>query len=472
MNAIREELQGVELGDQRLNQRSRTLLERFAEDPQASIPVACRGWSETDAAYKFFANPKASAKAILRPHAQATIRRCGQEAVVLLVQDTTELDYTHENLSIQGLGVLDHRGREGMLLDLQAAFTPEGCCLGSVGANFLTRSPESIGQARQRGSWPIEAKESLRWLEGYRRACRVQRQLPGTQVISIADAEADIYELFVEAEPTPWACPWEKADFIVRAKNDRSLPEKAEDAGPWAFQKLWGTVEQAPEQFRRTIDLPATPKREARQATVVVRAAEVTLKPPYRAGRKLPQVTVHAVLVREVDFPQGVEPIEWLLLTSLPIDARGEVEKVVEGYSGRWAIEPLFRTLKTGCRVEKLRLESIERLKPCVALYLIVAWRVQFTTMLGRECPDLPADALFSEAEWKSVWQVVHQASPPEQPPRLKEFIPVLASLGGYLNRRRDPPPGQQAMWIAIRRMTDFAHAWLSFGPGRTAKPT
>jgi hypothetical protein len=375
-------------------------------------------------------------------------------------------------LVIEGLGVLDHRDRRGMHLHLQAAFTPQGCCLGSVGADFLTRSEESIGKTRQRANWPIEKKESFRWLEGYRRACEIQRRSPGTQFVSVADSEADIYELLLEAERKPSTSRWEKADFIVRAKNDRSLPEKAENAGPWCYQKLWATVQKTPERFQRVIDLAATPQREARQATLAVRAAEVTFKPPRRQGRKLPQVTVNVVFAREVHPPQGVEPIEWLLLTSLTIRTRRAVEKVLDYYCGRWPIEPLFRTLKTGCRVEELRLESIERLQPCIALYLIVAWRVQFTTMLARECPDLPADALFSEAEWKSVWHVVHQQQPPSQPPRLKTFIPILASLGGYLARRHDPPPGPQAMWIAIRRMTDFAYAWLSFGPGRTKKPT
>lgn len=466
-----EELKGIDLGDARLNRRSRTLLARFAENPQASIPAACRGWSETDAAYKFFANPKVSAGGILKPHAAATLERCRQESVVLIVQDTTELDYTHENLPIEGLGVLDHRDRRGMHLHVNAAFTPQGCCLGVVDAQFITRSEESIGKTRERANWPIEQKESFRWLQGYRQACAIQQELITSQVVSIADREADIYEIFLEAERKPSTPRWEKAHFIIRCKIDRSLPEKAEEGGPWCYRKLWSTLQESPERFRRTIDLGATPKRAARQATVAVRAAEVTLKPPFRRGRKLPPVTVHAVLVQEIDPPEDVEPIEWLLVTSLPIDSREDIERTIDYYRGRWPIEPLFRTLKTGCRVEKLRLESVDRLKPCVALYLIVAWRVQFTAMLGRECPDLPADVLFTDAEWKSVWQIVRDKPPPRSPPRLDEFLRILASLGGYLARRHDPPPGPQALWIGIRRMTDFAHAWLSFGPGSANTP-
>lgn len=472
MNAIVDELNGLDLGDARLNARGQMLLSRFSENPQASIPAACRGWSETDAAYKFFANPRVDAAGIVAPHCQATIDRCRQEPVVLLVQDTSELDYTAKSASIEGLGVLDHRDRRGMHLHLQAAFTPDGCCLGVVGAEFLIRSEESIGKARERAYLPIEQKESVRWLEGYRQACAVQRELLVPQVVSIGDREADIYEIFAEAERNAHKPRWHKADFIIRAKNDRSLPEKDEDAGRWCYRKLWSALKESPERFRRTIDLPATPQRAARQARLAVRACEVTLKPPYRQDRKLPPVTVRAVLVEEIDPPDGVEPVEWLLLTSLPIDSCQAIEQVIDYYCGRWPIEVFFRTLKTGCRVEELGLESVERLKPCVALYLIVAWRVMFVTILGRECPDVPADVLFADAEWQSVWHIVKQEPPPKTPPSLGEFLPILASLGGYLNRRHDPPPGPQSLWIGLRRMVDFAHAWLSFGPGRASKPT
>jgi hypothetical protein len=470
MQPIADELKTIKIGDKRLDKRAVTLLSRLAQNPQASIPAACQGWSETDAAYKFLANRKVNEKKILRAHAEATVERCAQEPVVLVVQDSTELDYTHQNLDIAGLGVLDHRGRRGMIVHVNAAFTPEGCCLGLLGAEFLNRDEESISQARQRANWPIEQKESFRWLQGYRQACDLQRRLVNRHVISIADREADIYEIFVAAASLPGEYRGRKADFIVRAKIDRALPEWDAEAGPWCHRKLWPTLEQCPERFRRVIELTATPKRKARTATVSIRATQVTLHPPYRSGQRQPEVTVNAVLVQEIDPPPDVEAIEWVLITSLPIGSNEEIERVVGYYRGRWPIEPYFRTLKTGCRVEQLQLEEVERLKACVALYLIVAWRVQFVTMLGRECPNLPVNALFHEAEWKSVWHVVKREPPPRTLPLLQEFLPLLASLGGYLNRRSDPPPGPKAMWIAMQRMGDYARAWITFGPTHAGK--
>jgi IS4 transposase len=467
---IEEEVRTVDLQDQRLNARCRTILSRLAHDPSASIPAACRGWSETDAAYKFFAHPRVTAERVLEPHQEATRERCGQQAVVLLVQDTTELDYTHGRLEIQGLGVLDHRDRRGMHLHVNAAFTPEGCCLGVLDAEFLVRSPETIGQARQRMLLPIEDKESRRWLEGYQQACALRKQLVTTHVVSIADCEADIYEMFVAGQLDNNS-RGRKADWVIRARHNRSLPERAEDQGAWCYQKLWSALESQPERFRYDIQLQSTPKRKARRASLVVRAANVTLKPPYRKDQKLPAVSLNVVLVQEIAAPAGADPVVWMLLTSLPIEERGQIERAIEYYTGRWPIELFFRTLKTGCKIEELRLEAIERLQPCIALYLIVAWRVMYVTMLGRECGDLPVDVLFADPEWRSTWQVVRRQPPPASPPKLSEFIPLLGSLGGYLGRRRDPPPGPKAIWIGIRRMTDFAHAWLAFGPGSDSKP-
>ena len=194
--------------------------------------------------------------------------------------------------------------------------------------------------------------------------------------------------------------------------------------------------------------------------------------PTHFSVRSLADESFNVVLVEEIDPPEDAEPVEWLLVTSLPVDGREAIEAVIDYYRARWPIEPFFRTLKTGCRVEKLRLESLERLKPCLALYLIVTWRIQFATMLGRECPNVSCDVLFSDAEWRSVWHIVRNEPPPSSPPSLGEFLPILASLGGYLGRRHDPPPGPQTMWIGMRRMSDFAYAWLTFGPGRASIST
>jgi hypothetical protein len=168
-------------------------------------------------------------------------------------------------------------------------------------------------------------------------------------------------------------------------------------------------------------------------------------------------VEINAVLVRETNAPEGEEAIEWLLLTSLPINSWKKVCRVIDYYCCRWQIELYFRVLKSGCQVEKLQLETAKRFKACVALYMIVAWRVMYTLMMGRECPELPCDQIFGDDEWKSVYAVVQREVPPKKPPTIGEIVPMIASLGGYLGRMHDGPPGPKVMWIGMQRMADLA---------------
>jgi hypothetical protein len=205
--------------------------------------------------------------------------------------------------------------------------------------------------------------------------------------------------------------------------------------------------------------------RVTRVATVEVRAARVTLRPPWRPDRHLPPVSVNVVLVREIDPPPGEPPVEWLLVTNLPIDTIEQVLAVIQYYCGRWMIEVFFRTLKSGCRIEERRFEHIDRLLPCLAVYMIVAWRVLYVCRLGRSCPDMSCEAIFEPAEWKSVWRVVHRKPPPTSPPSLADMVRLVAQLGGYVNRKRDDPPGPQTIWLGLQRMHDMALCWERFGP-------
>ena len=163
--------------------------------------------------------------------------------------------------------------------------------------------------------------------------------------------------------------------------------------------------------------------RQSRETQVEARAARVTLRPPWRADRKLPKVTVNAVLVREVDPPADDEPVEWLLLTSLAVGDVEQVRQVIQYYCVRWMIEVFFRVLKSGCRVEERRFEQIDRLPACVAVYLIVAWRTLYVCRLGRSCPDLSCEAVFEPAEWKSVWKVTQRTDPPRVAPLLGDMV-------------------------------------------------
>jgi hypothetical protein len=206
--------------------------------------------------------------------------------------------------------------------------------------------------------------------------------------------------------------------------------------------------------------------RTTREAVVEVRAARVTLRAPERPAGQLPDVTVHAVLVREVDPPVDDVAVEWLLLTSLPIDTMDQVRVIVQYYCTRWMVEILFRVLKSGCRVEKRRFEHVDRLLPCLAVYLIVAWRTLYVCRLGRSCPEISCEAVFEPAEWKSVYQVVKRQPPPKPAPKLQEMVRLVAQLGGYVNRKRADEPGPRTVWLGLQRLHDITLCWQVFGPG------
>lgn len=453
---IVNELEGIHLGDERLNQRSRIVIERLAADPSASINAACDGWSETQAAYRFFDNDQVDPEKILQPHRQATERRIAEQPVVLIVQDTTELDYTDH--PPHDAGVLDAEHRFGLYDHSHIAFTPERLCLGVLSAEFFSRDADHLGETRQRRLDPIETKESYRWLKGYRLACELQAAHPQTQIISVADCESDIYDIFLE--PEEHEAP---ADFVIRAKQNRCLTEQDPDAGVKVYYKVLDEVAASEVVATRQVELPPTPKREARQATLEVRAQQVHVRPPAHR-RELPAVTYNVVLVEEVGGPDDGTAVSWLLITTLPIDSADAVLRVVDSYVARWPVEVFFRVYKTGCRVEDIQLETNDRLLPCLALYKVIAWRVMYLTFLGRECPELPCDTVFADQEWKAVWKIDQDEPLPKTAPSLSQFIPLLAKLGGYNARKQDRPPGPQAIWVGIRRMTDFALAWTAFG--------
>lgn len=481
---VMQELAGIDLGDKRRDRRARQVLDQWAGNPTASIPQACGGWAETMAAYRLCDNEEAAPDKILAPHRDATIQRIRQQALALLVQDTTELDFTGR--AMEGLGPLGN-GRRGMLLHPMIAVTPERLMLGVLNAQFRLRpempqsgkrkEAETENEAvERRRQTPIEQKESLRWLEGYRQACLVKEHTPETTIVCVADREGDIYECLEAYAKTP---THRRAHWLVRAAQDRRLEwsETPEGTARHNGGRLWEAARNAPvlgevefevpekkNRRRRRID-PDKPDRTARKVTQEIRALRVRLRPPLRLKGSAEPVDLHVVYAAEVDPPGGQEPICWLLITTLPVHTFEDACRVLDYYVCRWQIEVFFRVLKTGCSIEKKQFDNAERLIRCVPFYMIIAWRVLYVLMLGRAYPSLPASVIFEDQEWRAVYVIVKRKAPPEKAPPLGEFVPMLAKLGGHLGRKGDGPPGPKVTWTAIQRMRDFATAWDAFGP-------
>ena len=476
---VMEELQELNLVDKRLEQRFRKLLDTLSKASNASIPAACNDRAEMVAAYRFFDNEKVEFENVLQPHIESSHCRVAGQQVALLVQDTTELDLTRPHSEVEGSGPLQHRNRCGALLHLLHAFTTDGTPLGTMAAEAWTREPVDDSDKLKRGSSEkrmqcarktFPEKETYRWLTTAQHCSEIKQSCPKTQLIMLADRESDITDVI------DYCRGQQEFDWIVRSEGSRVLnKQKKTETSVSVHDALLKTKPL----FDRQLDIrerhswgngtslkhhPSKADRRARKLTVSVHADRVTLNDP-RVG-KPDGVEVNALLVREKRPGKRDQPLEWLLLTSLPINSRAEVELVIEYYLMRWMIELLFKVLKSGCKIESRRFEHIDRFLPALSLYLIIAWRTLYVCRISRSHPEASCETLYTEAEWKGVWQVVTRSPPPSKPVRLMEMTRLMAQRGGYINRKNSGPPGPQTVWLGLQEMYTIAECWLAFGPG------
>jgi len=444
-----EEFAHIELSDARLNQRCQDLAIALGQQPNASINQACEDWADTKAAYRFFDNDKVTPGKIQAPHQQRTAERMGQYPLVLAVQDTTFFNYTHHPHT-EDLGVIGNKTQHqrGFGMHSTLAMTPTGIPLGMLTQAFFTRAEgEPSHQPNEVRQLPIEEKESYKWLQAFEQTLELAPA--GVDVVTVCDREADIYEMFALAQE-------KEAKLLVRASIDRSLAD--DEVG-----KLWQKVEQQAIAGHRTLQIRKNQKQEARQVTVSVRFTQVKLKPPWRPNKKkLPVVTLNAILVREENPPDDVEePIEWLLLTNHPVTNFDEAVQVVSWYCCRWHIEIFHKIIKSGCTVEDCRLQAADRLQNYIALMCVIAWRLHWLTYLNRTNPDLPCTAVLTDFEWQALYLRIHKTTSfPETPPSLRQAVGWMAQVGGFLGCKRDGEPGIIVIWRGWQRLQDIAATW------------
>ena len=194
-----------------------------------------------------------------------------------------------------------------------------------------------------------------------------------------------------------------------------------------------------------------------------VRFARVELTPT-KAYTSHPPIPVWAVYILEKANDEAVTPVEWMLLTTLRVDTLEDARTRVKWYSRRWGIEVFHRTLKSGCRIKDRQLGTADRLEACLAIDMVVAWRIFHLTMLGRETPDGPCTAFFTDLEWQTLYCYVHKTSePPDEPPTMVEAVRLVGKLGGHLGRKRDGPPGTQTLWRGLQRLETATEAFAIF---------
>jgi len=273
-----------------------------------------------------------------------------------------------------------------------------------------------------------------------------QRLCPNTMFVSVSDRESDIFELFDEA-----ARSQDGPKLLVRAERTRNR-KKLDPADADNPEDLWEHMKNQPVAGHRELLIPKRPSRPQRTAKIEIRYASVLLRPPVR--KKLQPVQVWAVYAREVNYgPEVTQPIEWMLLTTVAVTNFDDATERLRWYTLRWGIELFHRILKSGCRIEDRLLDDTESLKKCLALDLIVAWRIHVLMKASRETPEAPCTGLLEEDEWKVLHTVVNNSPPPKTAPSLRTAVHMIAKLGGFLGRKRDGDPGMITLWRGLIRL-------------------
>lgn len=440
-----QEVQSAALGDPRRTRRFVRLLEALAAQPQASVPRACGSWAATKAAYRFWDNPHISAAAIRAAHSDATRQRLPAHEPLLILQDTTEFDWSHHPAT-SGLGPLSASTHHGFHVHSCLAVTTEGVPLGILDQYVWARDPAQKGIRHTRRKRPTALKESQRWIDALdATVARVPEQSP---IIVVADREADIFDLFAHERRSG-------VDLLIRACYNRKVRH------PQNY--LWQAVEAAPVQGERKLSVGRTPLREPREVTLRLRWLAVELLPPRNQVQRTHRdpVPVVAVFVDEVDPPQESDPIKWLLVSSYPVSDNETAWQLVDWYRRRWLIERYHYVLKSGCKLEELQLHSGAQLERALATYSIVAWRLLWLTYEARVHPDQPCTIALESDEWQAllVSRSKH-ACVPTTPPTLREAVRFIAQLGGFLARKGDGEPGVKTIWQGLQRLQDLAFMW------------
>ena len=461
-----EEFDDLSLGDKRLDARLIKLCDRFSDAPESPINQACLDWAETKAAYRFFQNDKVEIGKVLATHRCKTAQRAKEYRTVLALQDTSYFVYTNHPKT-EGLGKMSlKKGKNmkkiysnGLIMHTCLAVTTKGLPLGLLGQKIYSRKlrKKDNRKTKPHDYLPIEDKESYRWLE----TLDTTKEIAGcTQVVTICDREADLYEFFNRSRQI-------NAPVLVRANADRTINRKSRYAEK-DVEKLWEHMRKQPDSGSYEVDISKrsktrhTKERKARTAIVSVRFDSFKLNPPRNNIRhsteKLPDIEMYAVYVIEENPPVGEEAIEWMLLTNLPVISYETAYEKVLWYCLRWRIEMYFKVLKSGFMVESCRLGHADRLAKYLTVMSIVAWRLFMITLIARTEPTMSCSMFLTDKEWKVLFLHINKNKTiPKKPPSVGSIVIWIAKLGGYLARKGDGPPGTIALWRGWKRLTDLA---------------
>ncbi len=436
----------VQLHDIRRTRRTVKAATNLAENPLGSLPAQMHTWKETKALYRLLDEPDVTFAGLMQPHVQQTREQANASPVVLLVQDTTDIDLSHRH-KISGVGQIGNERGRGFFVQTVLAVLPQTReVLGCMAQEPFVRIPAPEGEQRHQ-RLKRDARETDVWM---RQVHHIGIPHPGSMWVHVGDRGADMFPFFL-------ACRTSQTHFLVRAAQNRRT-EGCEEQIKYSLDRArsWQSQESRP------LEVPARHGHKARSTQVQLSFGQMTLLPPRNEPRASKEpFPVWVIRVWEEQAPEGEEPLEWLLLTSVPTTTLEQAWERVEWYRHRWLVEDYHQCLKSGCRIEERQLQSVDGLMRLLGLLSPLAVRLLQVRAYAREEPERPAHEVI---EPLMLAVLAERTGLLPATMTLGTFWTEVARLGGYLARRRDGPPGWRTIWkgwLSLQTLLEGAHLAL-----------
>ena len=433
----------VQLHDMRRTRRAIQAATNLAENPLGSLPAQMHTWKETKALYRLLEEPDVTFAALMEPHLQESRQQAQSSGVVLLVQDTTDIDLSHRQ-KISGVGQIGNERGRGFFVQTVLAVRPQSPeVLGCMAQEPFVRIPAPQGEQRYQRR-KREERETDVWM---RQVSAIGTPEPGSMWVHVGDRGADMFPFFQ-------ACQATQTHFLVRAAQNRRV-EESEGEITYSLMR----ARSWPSQASRPFEVPARHGHPGRQTQLQLSFGQMTLLPPRhepRAGKE--PLTVWVIGVWEEQAPEGEEPLEWVLLTSVPTTTLEQAWERVDWYGHRWLVEDYHQCLKSGCRIEKRQLQTVDGLIRLLGLLSPLAVRLLQVRALAREDPERPAHEVIEPLMLAVLAQRCGR-SPATM--TVGTFWTEVARLGGYLARSHDGPPGWRTIWkgwLSLQTLLEGVH--------------
>jgi len=438
---VEKEFETLKLNNQRLERRFKKVMKDLSEHPDKSIWLASGSRTNAKAVYRMLKNEDFTKESILSAHREATAVRSDYAPVLLAIQDTMSVNYAGHSKT-EGMGYNSEKTL-GINVHNTLLMTPDGIPLGIVGQSVSTRAEpadksETKSKKRLR---PIEEKESYRWLESMNTAA--EKAPSCAALIHIADREGDIYELYALACRTG-------ESFVIRATHDRLTTENKH------IKSELGAV-QPSGKTKVTIAANRQKKTKEREVVLTIRYGSFDVKKPQIRNNDKdlePSLRLNLISLTEENPPEGLEAIEWLLMTNLELENAFAAKRVATFYKQRWKIERFHYILKSGCEIEKIQQRSVDSIELVLLMYSIISIHIMQLTFISRQYPHIPCDLIFSTNEWVTLYRAANRTTHiPDNPYSIGDAARYVAMLGGFDGAPSDGPPGLKVIWLGLNAL-------------------